>query len=119
LPFYTAVDILELGGSVPNILGLGGVSRLGRATRDITSDLRGASAPVVLENRAALTEPTKTGALLRAIDDYIRHPAMLIALKLSLPEGHPQRHVGNAIKRAYLCHTPNRQPRCGDIVLFV
>ena len=36
----------------------------------------------------------------------------------ALPEGHPQRHVGNAIKLAYLCHTPNRRPRRGDIVLF-
>ena len=55
----------------------------GRATRDITSDLRGALAPVVVENRAAITEPTKIGALLRAIDDYIGHPTTLIALKLS------------------------------------
>src|SRR6185437_3410429 len=46
----------------------------GRATRDITSDLRGALAPVVVENRAAITEPAKIGALLRAIDDYIGHP---------------------------------------------
>jgi len=36
----------------------------------------------------------------------------------ALPEGHPQRHVGNAIKLAYLCHTPSKQPRPGDIVLF-
>lgn len=36
----------------------------------------------------------------------------------ALPAGHPRRHVGNAIKLAYLCHTPNRQPRPGDIVLF-
>lgn len=36
----------------------------------------------------------------------------------ALPEGHPQRHVGNAIKLAYLCHTPSRQPRSGDVVLF-
>jgi hypothetical protein len=36
----------------------------------------------------------------------------------ALPEGHPQRHVGNAIKMAYLCHTPNKQPRPGDVVLF-
>ncbi len=35
-----------------------------------------------------------------------------------LPEGHPQRHVGNAIKLAYLCHTPSKRPRPGDIVLF-
>ena len=55
----------------------------GRATRDITSDLRGALAPVVVENRAAITEPAKIGALLRAIDDYIGHPMTLIALKLS------------------------------------
>ncbi|MHB8813437.1 MAG: tyrosine-type recombinase/integrase [Steroidobacteraceae bacterium] len=55
----------------------------GRATRDITSDLRGALAPVVVENRAAITEPAKIGALLRAIDDYIGHPTTLMALKLS------------------------------------
>ena len=55
----------------------------GRAMRDITSDLRGALAPVVVENRAAITEPAKIGALLRAIDDYIGHPTTLIALKLS------------------------------------
>ena len=36
----------------------------------------------------------------------------------ALPEGHPRRHVGNAIKLAYLCHTPSKQPRRGDIVLF-
>jgi integrase len=40
-------------------------------------------APVVVENRAAITEPAKIGALLRAIDDYIGHPTTLIALKLS------------------------------------
>ena len=34
----------------------------GRATRDITSDLRGALAPVVVENFAAITEPQKIGA---------------------------------------------------------
>lgn len=36
----------------------------------------------------------------------------------TLPDGHPQRHVGNAIKLAYLCHTPNKQPHPGDVVLF-
>jgi len=36
----------------------------------------------------------------------------------ALPDSHPQRHVGNAIKLAYLCHTPSKQPRPGDIVLF-
>ena len=36
----------------------------------------------------------------------------------ALPDGHPQRHVGNAIKLAYLCHTLSKRPRPGDIVLF-
>jgi GNAT superfamily N-acetyltransferase len=36
----------------------------------------------------------------------------------ALPDDHPQRHVGNAIKLAYLCHTPSKQPRPGDLVLF-
>lgn len=36
----------------------------------------------------------------------------------ALPDGHPQRHIGNAIKLAYLCHTPSKQPRPGDVVLF-
>lgn len=35
-----------------------------------------------------------------------------------LPDNHPRRHVSNAIKLAYLCHAPSRQPRAGDIVLF-
>lgn len=43
--------------------------------------------------------------------DY-RHPGH------ALPEGHPLRHVCNAIKLAYLCHTPSKQPRPGDIMLF-
>ncbi|MDO8990064.1 MAG: N-acetyltransferase [Sideroxyarcus sp.] len=36
----------------------------------------------------------------------------------ALPNGHPQRHVGNAIKLAYLCNTLSKRPRPGDIVLF-
>lgn len=36
----------------------------------------------------------------------------------TLPEGHPRRHVGNAIKLAYLCHTVSNRPRPGDVVLF-
>lgn len=38
--------------------------------------------------------------------------------KRSLPIEHPRRHVANAIKLAYLCHTPNKQPKPGDVVLF-
>lgn len=44
----------------------------------------GALAPVVVEYRAAITEPQKIGALLRSIDGYIGHPTTAIALKLSL-----------------------------------
>jgi ribosomal protein S18 acetylase RimI-like enzyme len=36
----------------------------------------------------------------------------------ALPPQHPRRHVSNAIKLAYLCHTPNKRPRPGDMVLF-
>lgn len=36
----------------------------------------------------------------------------------ALPEGHPQRHVGNAIKLAYLCNAMTKLPEPGDIVLF-
>jgi integrase len=55
----------------------------GRAERDITVDLRGALAPVVTENRAALTDPVKVGALLRSIDGYVGQPATHAALKLA------------------------------------
>jgi integrase len=55
----------------------------GRAVRDITVDLRGALAPVVSKNHAAITEPTKMGALLRAMDGYDGHRMTGIALKLS------------------------------------
>lgn len=49
---------------------------------DITSDLQRAVVPVVVENRAAITEQQKTGALFRSIDRYIGHPTTLIPLKL-------------------------------------
>lgn len=41
----------------------------GRAERDPTADLRGALAPVVVRNHPAITEPTKIGQLLRAINE--------------------------------------------------
>jgi integrase len=55
----------------------------GRAARDITVDLRGALAPVVSENYAAITDPKQIGALLLAIDAYHGTPGTTIALKLS------------------------------------
>lgn len=55
----------------------------GRAERDITADLRGALAPVVSKNHAAITEPARIGELLRAIDGYSGQPATLYALQLA------------------------------------
>jgi integrase len=55
----------------------------GRATRDVSADLRGALAPVVSKNHAAIVEPRRIGALLRAIDSYIGHPPTQAALKLA------------------------------------
>lgn len=36
----------------------------------------------------------------------------------ALPVDHPQTHVGNAIKLAYLCHALSNQVRSGDVILF-
>lgn len=36
----------------------------------------------------------------------------------ALPANHPQRHVGNAIKLAYLSNSLSKRPRPGDLVLF-
>jgi integrase len=55
----------------------------GRAERDITADLRGALAPVVTKNRAAITEPSRVGELMRAIDGYQGDAATCAALKLA------------------------------------
>jgi integrase len=55
----------------------------GRAVHDITADLRGALAPVVTTNHAAVTEPARAGELLRAIDGYRGNAATRYALKLA------------------------------------
>lgn len=57
----------------------------GRAERDQAADLRGALAPVVVTNRAAITDPVRIGALLRAIDNYAGQPTTAYALKLAPP----------------------------------
>lgn len=36
----------------------------------------------------------------------------------ALPEGHPQQHVGNAIKLAYLSNSVSKLPKPGDVVIF-
>lgn len=55
----------------------------GRAERDPTVDLRGALAPIVVTNHAAITDPLKVGELLRAIDAYDGQPATQAAFKLA------------------------------------
>jgi len=55
----------------------------GRAESDPTGALRGALKAPNVENHAALTDPAKVGALLRAIEGYDGHPATAAALRLS------------------------------------
>jgi len=56
----------------------------GRAERDITTDLRGALAPVKARNFAAIIEPARVGELLRAIHGYQGHGVVTaLALKLA------------------------------------
>jgi integrase len=55
----------------------------GRAKRDISADLHGALAPVVVTNFAAVTSPKRIGELLRAIDGYQGQPSTAMALKLA------------------------------------
>jgi integrase len=55
----------------------------GRATRDISLDLRGALITPKAKHRAAITKPSEVGALLRAIDGYTGQPTTRMALQLS------------------------------------
>lgn len=55
----------------------------GRATRDISVDLRGALTTPKENHRAAVTEPNELGALLRAIEGYSGQPTTRLALQLS------------------------------------
>lgn len=55
----------------------------GRATRDISADLRGALTPVKAEHFAAITEPKKVGELLRAMDGYTGSEIVRYALRLA------------------------------------
>jgi hypothetical protein len=54
----------------------------GRAEHDVTAILRGALARVKTEHFAAITEPSRVGELLRAIDGYKGQPSAAYALKL-------------------------------------
>lgn len=55
----------------------------GRAQRDISADLQGALITPKVKHHAAIVEPRKVGALLRAIDDYEGQPAVGIALRMA------------------------------------
>ena len=55
----------------------------GRATRDISADLKGALAPKGTQSYAAITDPNKVGQLLRAIEDYDGQSTTQAALKLA------------------------------------
>jgi integrase len=55
----------------------------GRATRDVSADLKGALAPKGTKNYPAITDPAKVGGLLRAIEDYDGMPSTSAALKLA------------------------------------
>jgi integrase len=55
----------------------------GRAERDVTTDLRGALAPVVTTSHASIKDPVKIGQLLRAIDGYVGEPAVRYALRIA------------------------------------
>ncbi|MDY0270176.1 tyrosine-type recombinase/integrase [Trichloromonas sp.] len=50
--------------------------------RDLTADLKGAIKPTQTAHRAAITDPVKVGALLRAIDDFDGHFVVKCALRL-------------------------------------
>ena len=52
----------------------------GRASRDISVDLRGALTTPKVKHRAAITEPKDLGALLRAIEGYNGQPTTRLAL---------------------------------------
>ena len=55
----------------------------GRAERDPAADLRGALASVTTRHHPAVTEPTRVGELLRAIDGYQGQPSVGCALRLA------------------------------------
>jgi integrase len=55
----------------------------GRAESDPTRDLKDALTPIPVTNRAAITDPSRVGGLLRAIDSYDGQPVTQAALKLA------------------------------------
>ncbi|MDB6046335.1 MAG: integrase, partial [Gammaproteobacteria bacterium] len=64
---------------------------LGYCTRDITVDLRGLLEAPTVEHHAAITDPTRVGALLRDIDAYTGREQTKAALRLA-PLTFPRPH---------------------------
>jgi integrase len=54
-----------------------------RADRDCSADLKGALAPTKVKHFAAITEPSKVGEVLRALDGYRGTPPVEAALKMA------------------------------------
>ena len=55
----------------------------GRAQHDVAADLKDALVPVKSRNFASVTDPTRVGELMRAIDGYSGYPVTALALKLA------------------------------------
>jgi integrase len=55
----------------------------GWAQRDVTADLQGALITPKVKHHAAIIEPDKVGALLRAIDGYEGQPSVALALRIA------------------------------------
>jgi integrase len=55
----------------------------GRAERDVSADLRGALVSFTSKNHAAVTEPSRVGELLRAIDGFTGQATTCAALRLA------------------------------------
>ena len=73
-----AHDLREFSGQVYRY----GIAT-GRCTSNPAADLRGALAPYVERNMAAVLDPIKVGELLRAFDGYMGQPTTRVALALS------------------------------------
>lgn len=76
---YSAHKSLQLSGQVWRY-----AIATGRAERDISADLKGALKPFKVKHQPAITDPTRLGDLLRAIDTYTGSPLTLAALRLAI-----------------------------------
>ena len=74
----TAQDLVAMAGQVFRY----GI-QTGRCESNPAGDLKGALKPHIAKNFAAIVDPIKVGALLRAIDGYTGQPETVAALKLS------------------------------------